>query len=51
MIAKIFAWCMVVLNILMVIYSLLEIQDMQLWTVSVFVAETYIAVKYLEGLK
>ena len=54
MVKKIFAWIMVILNIIMVFYVLVtpdEYGTYFLWTLLIFVAETYISIKYLESVK
>jgi len=51
MFPKILGWVLLVLNIIMVIYSLVTPMESQLWVIAVFVLETYINIKYLESLK
>jgi len=51
MIAKIFGWVMMVINILFVLGVLITSPDMFFWILFVFCGETYISAKYLESLK
>lgn len=51
MVNKVLGWIMLVLNILMVTWTLLSQMDMQLWVAVIFLLETYINIKFLESLK
>lgn len=52
MLAKIFAWVMLVINICMALYVITTPQgDLLLWMVFIFGSELFMNIKYLESLK
>lgn len=52
MVNKIIGWTMIVLNILMVLYALTSTtQESPLFVGLVFLLETYVSIKFVEGLK
>jgi len=50
---KIFAWIMLIINIIMVLYVMTDpsYRDMIAWMLFVFGGELYLSIKYLESLK